>query len=140
MIVSSTSPRTNETIRLTTCFSLNSAMDNYENRTNQQTVYHLIPDTMFVKMNEVADAISKSKRVAIHNANKIADKKASKKTFDKFTKIAEGLVSRPEIVYKGNQRFNLEEVEFADSMVVSKKSNKGVRKFNHSAKIEVTAQ
>lgn len=94
---------------------------------------------MFVKLNEVADAISNSKRVAVHNANKLADKKASMKTFDKFSKIARGLIVQPVIVYKGNQRFNLEQVEFADSMIVSKKSNKGVRKFNHSAKIEVIA-
>ena len=127
MIVSHQSPRTIETKVLSTCFPLNSTMEKH-NLSNQTMVYQVIPDTVFVDLNRVADEIEVAKKVAVQTANKVADKIQADKIYKKFTDIAEGLMITKEIIYKGYQKFNLEYVEIADSRNLNKKRNKGVSK------------
>jgi len=110
------------------------------NLSNQTMVYQLIPDTVFVDLNRVADEIELAKKVAVQTANKIADKIQADKIYKKFSDIAEGLFITKEIIYKGYQKFNLEYVEIADSRRLNNKSNKRSRSKSsskHVAKSEV---
>ena len=102
------------------------------NLSNQTMVYQVIPDTVFVDLNRVADEIELGKKIAVETANKIADKIQSDKIYKKFTDIAEGLMITKEIIYKGYQKFNLEYVEIADSRSLNKKTDKRSRKRNSS--------
>jgi len=102
------------------------------NSGNQTMVYELIPDTVFVDFNRVADEIELAKKIAIETANKIADKIQSDKIYKKFTDIAKGLFITKEIVYKGYQKFNLQYVEIADSRRMNNKTDKRSRKRNSS--------
>jgi len=102
---------------------------------NQTMVYQLIPDTVFVDLNRVADEIELAKKIAIETANKIADKIQSDKIYKKFTDIAEGLFITKEIVYKGYQKFNLEYVEIADSRRLNNKTDKRSRSKSSSQNV-----
>lgn len=98
-------------------------------------VYQLIPDTVFVDLNRVADEIELAKKIAIETANKIADKIQADKIYKKFSDIAEGLFITKEIVYKGYQKFNLEYVEIADSRRLNKKTDKRSRSKSSSRNV-----
>jgi len=98
-------------------------------------VYQVIPDTVFVDLNRVADEIELAKKIAIETANKIADKIQSDKIYKKFTDIAEGLMITKEIIYKGYQKFNLEYVEIADSRNLNRKTDKRSRSKSSSRNV-----
>ncbi len=86
---------------------------------SQSMVCIRIKGSSFVKLNEVADKIAYQKR--------LADLKASEKVHKQFSKIASGLMKTKAIIYKGNQKFNLEYIEFADSRRLNTTSNKHSR-------------
>lgn len=90
-------------------------------------VFQRIPDATFVELNEYADAISSLKNFV----------KAQYKR--QYERLARSLMTQKKIVYKGNQRFDIIDVEFADSMKITKQKDKRAGK-RHSSNNHVANQ
>ena len=92
------------------------------------TVFQSLDEKTFEKINDYANAITFLKNFVVKEKLRVREEEIIAK--------AQSMMTSKQIVYKGNQRFNIEEIEFADSAMLTKKGNKGVRRNskNHSAK------
>ncbi len=101
----------------------------------QATVFQLVSDDVAQMFHDLANSITQEKR---DDNKSLLDLNnwVKKIKYDAVVKLAHSLLTGKVVVYKNN--FIVEQsvaIEFADSRIVTKKSNKGVRRNsnNHSA-------
>jgi len=93
----------------------------------QMQLSQVLPEDISFKLNDIVSSMSTFRKIL-----RVGRKE---EILSKFEAIARGLISTKQIVYKGNQKFQMEEILFADSSSVSKRKNKYARiSNNHTAK------